>query len=821
MRPSPLAALSVLPIVLAGNAGKFEDVGSTRVSAMMMFLGNTDRVRRQVDPTVILTTLLRFTSWTKLKASNAEQIKGHSAWGSTYNTATHEVTLMDVQTNTFCSSGMHLPNGSFAVFGGNHAVAVGGGNPDGANWDSLLQDFDGSKAIRILSPCSASDDINAGNCQWRVKLYENINDPKMMMQAERWYSTAEALADGTIVMMGGFTGGGCECYPVSPSLAQSRVPDILRNVPNRNPHDGASLSYEFFPSNGQAPQELKFLVDTSGLNSYPHAFLMASGKMFLQANLSTTLWDYTSNTETRLPDMPNGVIRVYPASGATAMLPMTPANNYQQTVIFCGGSNLTEPEWGNFAFPFVNTWERPSSNDCQRITPEPTNGPASYVQDDNMPVGRTMGQFIILPDGKMLVVNGGAKGTAGYGRNNSITPESEMPFQQSFAAEPVGQPALYDPNADPGKRWTTTGFATSSIARLYHSSAILLPDGAVLIAGSNPNLDVNISSAVKFPTTYTAEKFYPPYFSASVRPAPSGVPSTLSYGGKPFDITIPAKSYSGSSNTAAANSAVNVIRGGWTTHGMNMGQRFLQLNNTYTVQDDGTIILHVAQMPPNANIFQPGPALVFVVVNGIPSNGTFVIIGTGNIEAQPLSAAAVLPASVLSSSASGSASGSSTGGGGASGNADKSTSNIGLIAGIAGGAAAVALLALGLGICIARRRRARIRASIQAGKVAQAQKYPASSPYQQFQRPSSNMSGGNESQIYLNHQNRPSDAWSHSQNDSQVWDANRSNPGFQAYRDVDPDMPPTQPHVQTHYPNASYSSFDPRTGGGYPQQPRY
>lgn len=38
---------------------------------------------------------------------------------------------------------------------------------------------------------------------------------------------------------------------------------------------------------------------------YPHMFLMPSGKIFMQANTSTILWNYTSNVETPLPDMPN------------------------------------------------------------------------------------------------------------------------------------------------------------------------------------------------------------------------------------------------------------------------------------------------------------------------------------------------------------------------------------------------------------------------------------------------------------------------------------------------------------------------------------
>ena len=118
-------------------------------------------------------------------------------------------------------------------------------------------------------------------------------------------------------------------------------------------------------------------------------------------------------------------------------------------------------------------------------------------------MGSSMGQFILLPDGKMLVVNGGRNGTAGYGTATKITPQAQMPFGESYAAEPQGQPAIYDPTAASGSRWSTEGLATSNTARLYHSSALLLPDGSVMIAGSNPNIDANTPPRSMSPTTTT------------------------------------------------------------------------------------------------------------------------------------------------------------------------------------------------------------------------------------------------------------------------------------------------------------------------------
>ena len=79
-----------------------------------------------------------------------------------------------------------------------------------------------------------------------------------------------------------------------------------------------------------------------------------------------------------------------------------------------------------------------------------------------------------------------------------------------------------------------------------------------------------------------------------------------------------------------------------------MGQRYVQLASTYTgsVEDDMRI-LHVQQLPPNPAVIAPGPALLFVVINGVPSTGVHVMIGNGEIGKQPTQPAATLPTSGL------------------------------------------------------------------------------------------------------------------------------------------------------------------------------
>jgi hypothetical protein len=65
-------------------------------------------------------------------------------------------------------------------------------------YDATYKDYDGENAVRILNPCSAGDPESA--CTW----YDNST--KLMKR--RWYSTAEPLGNGTIVILGGFVNGG-------------------------------------------------------------------------------------------------------------------------------------------------------------------------------------------------------------------------------------------------------------------------------------------------------------------------------------------------------------------------------------------------------------------------------------------------------------------------------------------------------------------------------------------------------------------------------------------------------------------------------------
>jgi hypothetical protein len=247
-----------------------------------------------------------------------------------------------------------------------------------------------------------------------------------------------------------------------------------------------------------------------------------------------------------------------------------------------------------------------------------------------------MSSFIVLPDGKLLNLNGAALGTAGYGNDS-------WAIGHSYADDPILLPTIYDPSAAPGQRWSSDNLTASTVPRLYHSSATLLPDGSVLVSGSNPNPDYTVGPGVKYPTEYRTELFYPGYYNQR-RPQPQGLLSQYSYGGPSFTVSLSSADLFGDIQNVKTAKVV-IIRTGFATHAINFGQRYVQLASSYTAyQANNTAILQVNQLPPNPAIIAPGPAFVFVVVNGVPSIGQQVMLGSGQIGQQTLLTAGTLPA---------------------------------------------------------------------------------------------------------------------------------------------------------------------------------
>jgi len=186
----------------------------------------------------------------------------------------------------------------------------------------------------------------------------------------------------------------------------------------------------------------------------------------------------------------------------------------------------------------------------------------------------------ILPTGQVLVT-GGTGGTGFTDEAGAV-----------FAAE------LWDPGTG---RWTT--LASNSVIRVYHSTALLLPDGRVLVTGSG--------DAFGNANHYNAELFSPPYLFKGTRPTISSTTTTLGYG-QSFFVGTP---------TPTAIARVTLTRLGSVTHAFDSNQRFNELSFV------GTAGGLTVTTPASRNLAPPGHYLLFILNgNGVPSKARIIRI---------------------------------------------------------------------------------------------------------------------------------------------------------------------------------------------------
>ena len=147
--------------------------------------------------------------------------------------------------------------------------------------------------------------------------------------------------------------------------------------------------------------------------------------------------------------------------------------------------------------------------------------------------------------------------------------------------------------------------AATGATRGYHSTAVLMPDGTVLVGGSghaNPGLAGQDSSQV----------YSPAYLSKGPRPTISSAPSSISYGNG-FNVTM---------GDASTVSAVNLVSLGSDTHQSDMDQHFVPLSFT---QSGSSLTI---QPPSGGTYAPPGHYMLFVLnANGVPAVAPIISVG--------------------------------------------------------------------------------------------------------------------------------------------------------------------------------------------------
>ena len=323
-------------------------------------------------------------------------------------------------------------------------------------------------------------------------------------------------------------------YPSNVSLGDGTT---LIFSGNEVPGDPVLTVDRYDPATGQ----LTTLPATANrkLTLYPKLHLMANGKLFLAGASRAGAWfDPDTATWSAAPRMIQGR-----KSFASVVLP-------DQRVMAIGG---TGPKSS------AEIVDLSAANPAWKLTAP-------------MHFGRTHPNAVLLPDGKVFVVGGG---TSGEFNGPVLTPE------------------LYDPAAN-----TWTDMAPQQAQRMYHGTAVLLPDGRVLSAGSNYG-----------PLQKTYEIYSPPYLFAGTRPVISAAPTNVGYG-QTFQLT------SGNSEGIAK---VVLMHPGSSTHSLNLEQRALNLSFTKS----GSTI--TATLPANGDQAVPGWYMVFLVSDsGVPSVASWV-----------------------------------------------------------------------------------------------------------------------------------------------------------------------------------------------------
>lgn len=360
---------------------------------------------------------------------------------------------------------------------------------------------------------SGGHDPNTGKKQDAIGVVEcDIYDPiartwtrTAPLGQKRWYPTNVGLANGRVLVFGG--------------TASPGVPS-----PTVDEYDPVSNTMRRLPTSAD-----------KSVGQYPRMHLTADGRVLLGGPSGTTsAFDPATNRWSTVASMIYGKR----SHGAVALLPGS------NQVLAAGGGSPTRTA---------------ETLDLSLAAPR-------WRSTGSLSFARMLANTVVLPDGKVLIVGGGAA------------------FKYTG---PVKVPELFDPGTQ-----TWAPMAPQQGGRMYHATALLLPDGRVLSAGQDSG------GLARY-----GEIFSPPYLFRGARPTITGSPATVVRGTQ-MQLTSPE---------AADITRVVLMRGGSNTHEIDSDQRSQPLTFTRS----GTTI--TAQVPASGNLVPPGYYMLFVVNgNGVP-----------------------------------------------------------------------------------------------------------------------------------------------------------------------------------------------------------
>jgi hypothetical protein len=479
-----------------------------------------------------------------------QESAANDSWKKTrvYDVRTHSLVAGQVQSpasDVFCAHHVFIGDGRLLIAGGTSEWPV---SDDGHNHGL---DFPGHSRCWLYNPRAR---------QWieTARLNRNPSQPDEARSGGRWYPGLVAMGDGSAIAFFGH---------------------LDRNdTRHRN-----TIPERYFPSRGawlHLPQAIgKPGTPDSGGRRYlffPRAYVLPNGKIFSATPLpfdfaaqasgsdgphhSTSFDAETGTYATPRAANPDGVHGGWDLPAV--LLPLLPSDGrYNSRALYWEG---TQPRW----------------IDVDAASPDWTNTGArvALVAGRN----RRFCNMVLLPTGQVCVVGG----------VHVTDPE-----------DPVDQAEIFTPDINwatnqygPGNGVWTLGAGNAIQTRNYHSTALLLPNGKVWVAGSS------IDAHAGDPATTGIRKielFEPDYVAVAGRIAIQSAPPYLPYG-REFDVVI---------DQAAVNvQRVAVIRNSSVTHSTDNDQRYVGLE--IVARTGNTLRLRA---PPNGNVAPPGYYMLWVI----------------------------------------------------------------------------------------------------------------------------------------------------------------------------------------------------------------
>lgn len=362
-----------------------------------------------------------------------------------------------------------------------------------------------------------------------------------------------------------------EAWTTLPSMTQGRWYPTLVTL-----GDGKVLAVSGLNENSNLSRNPEFFYDAtngwtncsqqtvSRLPMYSHLFLLDNGKIFY-SGADFYGWGSVSPRILTLPSLPASFTKPittaitetavtglkdgsYSNQAASVLLP--PAQD--QKVMIIGGGNRS-----GTATKRVNIVDLKAT-------------PPTYTVAASLNSSRMHCSAVLLPDHTVFVCGGSGSNESGA--------------QARLAGE------IYNPSTN---TWTVVASAT--VTRLYHSVALLLPDGRVLTAGGNPIRGTN---------ELRLEIYSPPYMSQT-RPTITSAPSSVTYGQQ---ITI-------ATDQASNIKWVSLVKPMATTHSCDTEQRVVD----FTINSVSGSNL-IVTLTSNKNLAPPGYYMLFVTnQSNVPS----------------------------------------------------------------------------------------------------------------------------------------------------------------------------------------------------------